>query len=89
MPLKHEKWNGRAAKTPLLSETYRLGCEKKKKKKKQAQHDDALEVNSSVFETKKRSKISGENGRLEGTEEGNLNNGVKPQNTGPVMDAVA
>lgn len=35
----------------------------RKKNKNQAAHDDALEVNSSVFETKKRSKISGENAR--------------------------
>lgn len=57
-------------------------------------HMLTLEMDSSIWEMEKKKenlkekgKIRGEKARWEGTERENLNNGVKPKNTGPVMDA--
>lgn len=48
-------------------------------------HAEALEVDSSI--QRRRSEIRAEDARREGRESENLNNGVKPKNTGPVMGA--
>lgn len=48
-------------------------------------HAEVLEVDSSI--RRRRSEIRAEDARREGRESENLNNGVKPKNTGPVMGA--